>query len=311
MLGGFFAIFATVFGFFYSRNMWFVLERLPAKNRFIVWILIIFYFLVCPIWQINGVRMWTALHVFVYGALPYIYSSKRSRLIWCFISLFVHFSLFTPLVILLVYKFIPRKITPLLLFFIITFFINSIDMEQIRTLLSSYLPDFLQPRVRGYTNEDYVEAFIAGRDGGSLLIRGARFISTWGTTILLVYISTVGKNIIQSNKYLCNLLCFSLFFLGIANMLSLIPSGARFIAIANMFAIPALIFFFAYYHEQKKINIFYSFLLTIISLSLLVPIFFDLRMGCDYYGISLILNPITTFFIEDNTPIMIYIKQSF
>ena len=60
-----FFFFAVVFGFFYSRNIWYVLDKLPEKFNKYLWVLILFYFLVCPIWLINGVRMWTATHVFV------------------------------------------------------------------------------------------------------------------------------------------------------------------------------------------------------------------------------------------------------
>ena len=86
-----FLIFAIVFGFFYSRNIWFILRKFPNTIGFPLIILTLFFMLICPIWEINGVRMWTALHVFVYGALPYLYNYDRSKIIWCFISLFFHF----------------------------------------------------------------------------------------------------------------------------------------------------------------------------------------------------------------------------
>ena len=67
-----FTVFAIVFGYFYSRNIWYILEKLPNKKLGWLTILVAIYFLICPITQINGVRMWTALHVFVYGMMPYI-----------------------------------------------------------------------------------------------------------------------------------------------------------------------------------------------------------------------------------------------
>ena len=77
-----FAVFAAVFGFFYSRNVWYILDKLPNSKQGIFIVLTILFFLICPITQINGVRMWTALHVYVYALMPYMLDRDKSKL-WC------------------------------------------------------------------------------------------------------------------------------------------------------------------------------------------------------------------------------------
>ena len=62
----FFFVLAIIYGFFYSRNIWYILGKISDQRIKGLWVLIALFFLVCPIWNINGVRMWTALHVFCY-----------------------------------------------------------------------------------------------------------------------------------------------------------------------------------------------------------------------------------------------------
>src|SRR5690625_4997052 len=63
-------VYGIIFGFFFSRNMWYVLERLKGRIHPITVLLLCSFFLVIPIWNINGFRMWTAAHIFIYGLLP-------------------------------------------------------------------------------------------------------------------------------------------------------------------------------------------------------------------------------------------------
>ena len=104
---------AIIFGFFYSRNVWYVLEKLPDRIPSGIWLLIACFFLVCPIWAINGFRMWTALHVFIYGALPFALEGKKDKLVWSFLSVLVHSSFIIVIVILGIYTqkptFVPAR----------------------------------------------------------------------------------------------------------------------------------------------------------------------------------------------------------
>src|SRR5699024_3364969 len=70
-------IYGIIFGYFCSRNMWFVLERFEGRMRPITILLFSCFFLVIPFWDINGFRMWTAAHIFIYGLLPFLFDGKR------------------------------------------------------------------------------------------------------------------------------------------------------------------------------------------------------------------------------------------
>jgi len=300
-----FMVFSIVFGFFYSRNLWFVMERLPERLTFPIVVLTLYFALICPIWQINGVRMWTALHIFVYGALPYVYGGNRSKLGWCVVALFVHFSYFIPLMILIAYRFVPKSITFLFILYLITLFINQIDLQQVRSFLS-FLPDFLMPRVESYTNEQYASKIAERKSFYSFHVVFSAQIVRWSIPILLAVICTYGKKLVKGDDRLKKLLCFSLFFLSIANVLALIPSGGRFSTIALMFALPAILFFLIENQSETRVSVIYMF--TIIGLLLFIPIVLSFRVGSDFYGISLLLNPIASFFVNDTVPFIQYVK---
>lgn len=306
-----FMIFGIIFGFFYSRNMWYILNRLPKENKLTIFFLIIYFFTICPIWEINGVRMWTALHVFFYGALPYILEKDKSKIGWVIASLFFHFSFFTPVILFFAYILIIQSkthllITPLTVWFCFTFFIEAIDYGQVRYYIS-YLPDFMQYKLLSYTGEEVTTQFMASRSSYNFFVNLSNIISKYGIAIAIIYIATLGRKVIIKSHSICNLLCFTFFIYGIANILSLIPSGGRFLKVSQMFALPVIIFFFVFLqrHQTEK---FQHLFVKIIPFILIIPIIQNLRVGLDFYGISIFSNPIISFLIEDNTPLISYIK---
>jgi len=306
-----FFIFAIVFGFFYSRNCWLLLEKIPKKLDIPLILLLFYFILICPIWSINGVRMWTAFHVFVYGALPFLFNGDKSKLIFCFLSLFIHFSFVFPLGILIVYYFIPKSLNFFLILYLISFFMRELDIEQIREFLVSNAPSFLSDRAVGYTNEAYIQQVKEQKSEMNFYVDGSYIISQWLITALLVVVCIWGRKLIQNSPKLLDLTCFSLFIYAISNILSVIPAIGRFTILSQMFAFAAVTLFYIYYtqqtEQQKEVSLAYKYL----PILLLFPVIVILRQGCDYYGISLFFNPIAALFIEDNQPFINLIKSIF
>lgn len=294
-----FFCFAIVYGFFYSRNIWYLFDRLPDKFPKILWILIAYYILVCPIWYINGVRMWTALHIFVYGAMPYLIEGKKRGLIWCFLSLLVHFSYFLPLIILLLYSFnIFRNAKLLFVFYICTLFISSVDLNFFKDLLS-YIP-FLESKGNAYLNEEYLATLNSVQHSFNVII--SEGISKWVIHILVIVVYFYYKVSNNKRSDLNRLFSFALLLYGVSNILSLMPSGGRFVLLSNMFMLPFSIYVFTYCIDIKKIKF-----LDIIYL-LIIPIVFQIRIGLDFYGVMLFIgNFITSPFIISDIPLTYYI----
>lgn len=295
-----FFVFAIVFGYFYSRNIWYLFDKLPSKFPKILWILIAYYILICPIWNINGVRMWTALHIFVYGAMPYILEKKTKGIGWCFLSVFVHFSFIVPLLILIVYRlFYIKHVILLFVFYIVSLFVKTINWNFLRDLLSNI--SFLQTKT-SYLSEEYIEVIESRQYAWHVLL--AEDVSYWVIQIL-IFISfyLYCKDRINWSECLKNLYSFSLFIYSISNVMSSIPSGSRFLIVSKMFMLPFIILLLAnnLYGKKKSILLFY--------IPLIFSIIFQIRTGLDYYGIMLFIgNFITASFIVSDVPLINYIK---
>ena len=306
-----FILFAAVFGFFYSRNIWFVLEKFPKNIGVSLILFTLFYVLICPIWEINAVRMWTALQVFVYGALPYLYNADKSKLLWCVAALFIHFSFILPLIIIFVFPFIPKSINFFIVVFVVSLFIKEINLEQVRLFLTMYTPSFLTSRVDSYTNEEYAQTIMDAKSNLNFYVEGSKMFVRWIIAVLLIASGIWGKKMIKNQRGLTNMVCFALFISSLSNIFSLIPSGGRFIILSQIFAFAAIIFFYiSFKNSELRIKIL-SFLFKLAPVLLLFPILVMLRIGCDYYGVSLFFNPLIALFVDDNLPVIYFIKTLF
>lgn len=307
-----FTVYAFVFGFFYSRNIWYILDRLPNKRLKGLVILVALYFLICPISQINGVRMWTALHVFVYGMMPYLVERDRSKLWWVLITPLIHFSFLYVAIFAVLYFVLPYRIKIhnqsllfiALAFFVITMFVNSLSLDVVGNTLAEYSPESYEDRIVGYTNQDYADRLAEGSKG-NWYVALSGILTTWSYALLLILAYPYVIRNYKNKEWLVHLYLFALLMGGIANVMTFIPSGGRFRLLSHMFIVPV----FLIIAMSVDNNASYRKYVNIASLFLLLPLVFQIRVLFDYYGVTLVLgNFITALFIESNIPIIDFIK---
>lgn len=308
-----FTCYAIVYGYFYSRNIWYVLEKLPEKFNRKIWILILFLFLNLPIWSLYAVRMWTATQVYLYGALPYLLDNRKNKLIWCLLSLLFHHSFILPICIIIVFAVLHQRlrvnrlfITSLLICNVLTLSINSLNINSVNDLLMSILPDYYSGRIDTYINEDY-EAFLT--ESATLLSWHTKFaedVANFVTQILLVLAFFVLRKD-KSCSYYLNLLSFTLLITIFANIADLMPNGWRFLKVARMFSYSLFVMVFANAIIKKG-----QVVINICLYLLLFPLLFYIRTGLGYYSVTLFCgNFISVFFIESNVTLISYIKEFF
>jgi hypothetical protein len=305
-----FAFFGLVFGIFHIKNTLLVVYETPVKAGLLVTLLLLTFVLINPIWAINGVRMWTAAQIFIYGLLTsYLVGKKTKGLIWCVASVFVHFSFLFPLLLILVFRVIPKNMTVLFAFFILSFTISQLNLEIIRPYVE-LLPALFQEKVLMYTQEAVVEKYLEG--GGSSVPLGwhvtlannlLRYFVAFSMAFLylryLVYKEIISEKIIV-------FLALGLFFSAFANISALIPSGSRFLVIGDSIALIAIILYVAKFPFDELLN----FGLKIISPALAFVVVFKIRVGLDFIGFSTVFgNPILALFFQDNEPIIEFIKS--
>lgn len=296
-----FAVFGLVFGYFYSRNIWLIIGLSEGKeiNKY-GWYLIIAFCCVVGFWTLNGVRMFTAAHIFFYGAFLYLMNNEKKGFLIAASSVLVHFSFVLPvgLLILFITIRIPWRI--LYLFFIGSFFISSLNINSIKVRLESITPAFLLPRVNGYTSEEYVEVISDINNSANWYINYYSKSISWFIVIIFTYIYFYKKNINAYSKSFSNLFGFSLLFLTLGNITSLLPSGSRFLLIAQLFGM-ALVFLFSIEYGDK---LFRRWLLLLTPL-LLFFIIVSIRTSFDTLTIeTIIMNPIFSAFVDFPVPLI-------
>lgn len=302
-----FMVFATVFGFFFAQNLWMIFNKINKRVEFLLLLFMFSYALVNPIWNINGVRMWTAAQLFLFGNLRYFLFNDKKGLIWSAASVLVHFSFLFPVSILLGYLFLPKKDYVFFTFYIITAFLVEIKLTQVREFLS-FLPDFLQPRVISYTNEDY-----AGKVGdmvsqSSWIMLWQGYLSTWIGYAWVVAVFIRRKAWIKYYPELHRIFMFALLLGGFANIAAQVPSGGRFITVANglFFAL------FVVLLGQRKISLRLQWLELITIPLLFFVVVFQIRIGLGFMGILTFAgNPLIAPFINTQTPLIDFLKQLF
>ncbi len=301
-----FAVFGILFGYFYSRNIWLILD-LSKNQKFTrtMIALVVAFCCVIGFWSLNGVRMWTAAHMFFYGAFLLLVHGNRKGIVIAILSILVHFSFMLPVGILLLFYFIKIPWRILYFFFISSFFISSLNIDSIRTRLESIAPDFLLPRVKSYTSDEYVETISDLNATGNWYITYYSISISWYIMILftIIYFSK-GKKFNTYNKSFSNLFGFSLLFLSVGNITSLLPSGNRYLMVAQLFATALLYFYYAVYDnkEYKKWALFFSPLLYFF-------IIVSIRMSFDTISLmTVITNPILATIIDLPIPLIDLIK---
>ena len=300
-----FAVFGIVYGYFFSRNIWLLLNLCKkSKVNQKSWLLIISFVCVIGFWNLNGVRMWTAAHVFFYGAFQYLVNNKRNGIAFVISSMLIHFSYILPIGVFLLFILVRIPWEALYFFFVGSFSISSLNITAISTKLESVAPAFLLPRVTSYTNDEYVESVSDLNESANWYIKYYSISLMWVIVLLftLIYFSKINK--FKEDKSFSNLFGFSLLFLSVGNITSLLPSGGRYVLVAQLFGVALLV----YYHVRFKVDL-YTRWLVILSPLLYFFIIVSLRISFDTISVMTIIgNPILALFADLPIPLIDVLK---
>lgn len=299
------AAFGLIFGYFYSRNIWFVIERLKGKIGSRIIILLAVFALIVPIWNINGFRFWTATHIFVFSLLHIIYERKKGYFVLLLSTVFVHFSFILPVCITLSYFVAGNRLTAYFYFFVVSFFITEINTTALSTAAMSVLPDIFVARSEGYISGDGSEDTVNQQAKKQELSENRAWYAifymkalNWAITAYLAFIFYYCKKIYNNNVLFKKMLSFIFYFYAVANILSLIPSGRRFVMISNLIAMVVIIFHMQYVSSYKKSDFLFKVSLPFLILFSVV----SLRNSFKSIGIITITgNPIVAMFITEDT----------
>jgi len=299
-----FGVFGLVFGYFYSRNIWLLLETVKkARMNRMLWIIIFTFAFVIGFWELNGVRMWTAAHIFFYGAYNLIVKGNKKGFLIAAASIAVHFSFAMPVALLAFFIFVKLPWKILYFIFIASFFLSELSSGLMAGFMSRFAPEFLLPKVNSYTSDEYVETISSG-PVANWYIRYYTKSLGWAIFVMVSTIYFSGLTLIKSNKRFSDFFSFTLLFLSFGNLMSSIPSGGRYLTIARLFAM-ALMFLFYIQYDNK----IYKKNMAIVTPLLVFYIVISVRVAFDTVTFGTVLtNPIIAAFLNEPIPMIDFIK---
>ena len=301
-----FVMLAFVYGYFYSRNVWLVLNlKQGYKSTFLV-LLLLSFVMILPIYQING-RFWLGAQVFFYGVAYYFVTGKRKYLWWCVGAALVHFAHFASIVAFASYCFLPKK-SPVYFWILLgTLFISSINIQALSNVLANVVPSAFERKVDVYANVEYLQHRLE-TDTKSLHVLFVNGLKDWLFRIMLLLFYWKYKQVILRNETYNRVFCFVAIFSIMASILAFVPSASRYLNLSAMFSI----FFIAWVAQSDGISkrIFRNaYVRSAISCCLVFFVLFQIRSLFEFVGISFFVsNPWIALFVEDNFPLFYYIN---
>jgi len=298
------ATYGMVFGFFYSRNLWYLFKHINLSASKITVLFVIAFALLDPIWKIGAFRFAVAIQVFLYGILPFLIEGDKKKLWISFTAILFHFSFITPVLVILIYLVVGNRPNLYFIVFISTFFISEINFNFIRDFLSG-LPIVYEEKVTGYLTEDSYRTQLEGTAMTNWYISNYTFFLKYISTALVVVLFFKGKKFVILNNGFYNLWCFLLIYYSFANIIYLLPQGVRFYGVGNMLAF----FMLSWLPFVGKLPILVQRVRFAIVPIVLVLIIVDIRKGFDFTGLFTLLgNPFIAIFVSGDTPLIDLIK---
>ena len=217
-----FASFGVLLGYVFSRNIWFLIDRTPRNAHLAAWLFIIAFAFHQDIGSsINGVRMWTALHVFLFGFL-YFYETGKRNTCWHAAYAFDSFFFLSSYRVAGLFHFVKKYPLAVFAFFLVSFGNVIIDVGLVRQAIN-LIPLPLEMRASSYLAGG--EAAQRALDAGAwrnLVPATQPFLarSVHDPIRFMVYLARR----VQKLPLIRNLLVFAMLSYGVVNMLSHIPS---------------------------------------------------------------------------------------
>ena len=225
-----FMVFAIIFAFFSLKTFKLFITDNKFDISFASFILA-YLFMANQIFNINGMRFWTAAWVGVY-ALFQIFGKKNKRyFLLLLLTPFFHGSFWIFIaVVVLAYLLMKFNKVWVVLFFI-SFFVGSIAVELLQET-SDLLPAFMQRMIASYTDADYIQL---RNEGGTGFYWVSKLFSTLVRFYMnfMVYLFIRNSKIIKANPKTKSFYLFLLVYMTFVNFTMAVPSlGGRYMTLA-------------------------------------------------------------------------------
>lgn len=297
------AVFGLIFGYFYSRNICYIINYIkPSRITLYNQVLIFTFIFIIGYWEINGFRFWTASHIFFYALIPYFIEGKKNRLWWLIVAFLLHYSLLLPISFFLLYLVLGNRTKLFFYVFLATFLISSINVTKVGDIMLNILPSVFEGKINEKMSEKALITDELDDQGMAGRIKTLLFIAINASYILLYYFNRIE---IRKRQNLYNYFSFTLLMLILGNLGSLIPrGGGRFSIVAALFCVSFLVLFLNHFKLKYPL----SQLKPIIGSFFILGILGFIRMSFNTTNIIAIIgNPILAIFYNPHKALIYYL----
>ena len=234
-----FMVYAIIFSYFQLKCLRFFVTN-NKTNRLTLYVFcLLLLFLSNHIFNINGVRFWTAAWIALYSVLQVFYNGNKKYLLLALFTPFVHGSYFLFLFFMFLCLITKKYKKAWFIIYILSFAFSTIAVDVFNFALD-YLPSFMAKQASAYLDEWNIEARNARVGTGFWAI--AKFLGSVEKVYIniLLILLVINRNLIDE-KHSDDLLSFLVVLCAMCNFAMPIPSvGVRFIRLT--FPIIALLY---------------------------------------------------------------------
>lgn len=289
----FFMILACVFAFFYVKSMKFVVPlQDEGYEKLIIPILFLLFCLNNPIFNINGVRFWTAAWVATYLVFQMLVNKKYIYLLLAPITVLIHAS-FVFFIVALAFYFVLGECHKLwkVLFFISLFF-------AVLSLGSSYnlsglipLPLFLENEMNAYSSDSAIMDSQLAFQSLPLYAQIANMLPRILINIIIVVL-LMNKKDVSGGTERSNIVKYLIILMTFVNFTFVIPSvGVRFFKLV----IPLLVYLLI---KSPSFTNKYKYLVYSIPVAYSVDVLYWFRKMASVTSIIDYMTPLPVLFIK-------------
>lgn len=269
----YFGLFAAIFGLFCLKSFRYLTINKEFVNEKLCFFLAFIFIFSNPIFNINGVRFWTAAWISIFFIFKIILDNRKRYLYFMLLIPLVHSAFWIIVILFFGYYFLKNKKLLMIAFFV-SFFLSSFMLTFVKDI-TDYLPSVLQRYVIGYTSEGYMNYRSEQVVNLHWYIKVLNFFKVLYPNILIFFLLRITP---QSKKF-NNLFRFILILIIFCNLTISIPSvGNRFILL-----IYPLVTVFWLYHKRYLIQ--YNFIIY------LYPLIFIKELFLLYQNTKEVLDP--------------------
>lgn len=296
-----FAVFGLIFSFFLGKVIWLMIDMSNVKLVGFASYLLLAFVLLNPLWNINGVRMWTGLNVYLLGIIMFYFKNKPKGLILILCSCLVHVSFAIPIVFFIVYQFVSKiNINYFFILFIISFLFKGLPPSLLNSV-TDFFPEFVKYKLDFYTDPNTVTLVDESNKETSFFILASQFSQALVPFLIVCYMFFYYKREIVINKRYLMFYNFLLFNVVWINMSAIIPSFGRFLAI---FLMLSMFFFFINLNQLMKLPYFNTLKLVLLPF-LSIIVVQKLREFIDFQSVYIFVgNFVVNSVISDPVPLV-------